>query len=87
MHVLRFKLDEMAHIIDGIHATGYGLTFSLHTRIDETIDQVLHQIRVGNIYINRNVVGAVVGLQPFGGRVPFKNRTQSGRFLLFKSSG
>ena len=68
LHVVRYKRDDMERLIDDINATGYGLTFGLHTRLDETIANVADRIRVGNIYINRNVIGAVVGVQPFGGR-------------------
>ncbi|MFK4824637.1 trifunctional transcriptional regulator/proline dehydrogenase/L-glutamate gamma-semialdehyde dehydrogenase [Paenochrobactrum sp. BZR 588] len=68
LHVIRYKRDDLDRLIDDINATGYGLTFGLHTRLDETIAHVTGRIRVGNIYINRNVIGAVVGVQPFGGR-------------------
>lgn len=68
LHVVRYKRDDMERLIDDINATGYGLTFGLHTRLDETIAHVTDLIRVGNVYINRNVIGAVVGVQPFGGR-------------------
>ncbi|ASV83290.1 delta-1-pyrroline-5-carboxylate dehydrogenase [Ochrobactrum quorumnocens] len=68
LHVVRYKRDDMDRLIDDINATGYGLTFGLHTRLDETIAHVADRIRVGNIYINRNVIGAIVGVQPFGGR-------------------
>ncbi|MFC4626256.1 trifunctional transcriptional regulator/proline dehydrogenase/L-glutamate gamma-semialdehyde dehydrogenase [Daeguia caeni] len=68
LHVLRYKRDDMERLIDDINATGYGLTFGLHTRLDETIANVAERIRVGNVYINRNIIGAVVGVQPFGGR-------------------
>ena len=68
LHVVRYKRDELDRLIDDINATGYGLTFGLHTRLDETIAYVTERIRAGNIYINRNVIGAVVGVQPFGGR-------------------
>ncbi|AYD03559.1 trifunctional transcriptional regulator/proline dehydrogenase/L-glutamate gamma-semialdehyde dehydrogenase [Neorhizobium sp. NCHU2750] len=68
LHVLRYKRDDMERVIDEINGSGYGLTFGLHTRLDETIAQVTGLIRVGNIYVNRNVIGAVVGVQPFGGR-------------------
>ncbi|MEQ4618305.1 MAG: aldehyde dehydrogenase family protein, partial [Corticimicrobacter sp.] len=54
-------------LIDDINATGYGLTFGVHTRIDEMIEFATQRIRAGNIYVNRNVIGAVVGVQPFGG--------------------
>ncbi|WP_094283780.1 trifunctional transcriptional regulator/proline dehydrogenase/L-glutamate gamma-semialdehyde dehydrogenase [Brucella ceti] len=68
LHVVRYKRDDMESLIDDINSTGYGLTFGLHTRLDETIANVADRIRVGNIYINRNIIGAVVGVQPFGGR-------------------
>ncbi|SMC46882.1 trifunctional transcriptional regulator/proline dehydrogenase/L-glutamate gamma-semialdehyde dehydrogenase [Rhizobium sp. RU36D] len=68
LHVIRYKRSEIDLLIDDINALGYGLTFGLHTRLDETIAHVTSRIRVGNIYVNRNVIGAVVGVQPFGGR-------------------
>ncbi|MCB1445541.1 MAG: trifunctional transcriptional regulator/proline dehydrogenase/L-glutamate gamma-semialdehyde dehydrogenase [Rhizobiaceae bacterium] len=68
LHVITYKRDEIDRLIDDINATGYGLTFGLHTRLDETIAHVTNRIRVGNVYVNRNVIGAVVGVQPFGGR-------------------
>lgn len=67
LHVLRFRRKELDALIEGINATGYGLTFGLHTRIDETIARVTSRIHAGNIYVNRNIIGAVVGVQPFGG--------------------
>jgi RHH-type proline utilization regulon transcriptional repressor/proline dehydrogenase/delta 1-pyrroline-5-carboxylate dehydrogenase len=67
VHVLRFAGAELPALIEAINATGYGLTLGLHSRIDETIDRVTTLARVGNIYVNRNMVGAVVGVQPFGG--------------------
>ncbi len=68
LHVLRYRRDDLERLIEDINGTGYGLTFGLHTRLDETIAQVTDLIQVGNIYVNRNVIGAVVGVQPFGGR-------------------
>ncbi len=68
LHVIRYKRKDMLKLVDAINATGYGLTFGLHTRLDETIAQVTSRIKAGNIYVNRNVIGAVVGVQPFGGR-------------------
>jgi RHH-type proline utilization regulon transcriptional repressor/proline dehydrogenase/delta 1-pyrroline-5-carboxylate dehydrogenase len=68
LHVVRFRRDGLARLIDAINATGYGLTFGLHTRLDETIAHVTSRVKAGNLYINRNVIGAVVGVQPFGGR-------------------
>ena len=68
LHVLRHRREHLDGLIDQINATGYGLTFGLHTRLDATIDRVTERIRAGNIYVNRNTIGAVVGTQPFGGR-------------------
>ena len=67
LHVLRYRREALDELIDAINAAGYGLTFGLHTRIDETIARVTERIEAGNIYINRNVIGATVGVQPFGG--------------------
>jgi RHH-type transcriptional regulator, proline utilization regulon repressor / proline dehydrogenase / delta 1-pyrroline-5-carboxylate dehydrogenase len=67
LHVLRFRREALDSLIDDINAAGYGLTFGLHTRIDETIARVTERIEVGNIYVNRNIIGATVGVQPFGG--------------------
>ncbi|HJV93654.1 MAG TPA: bifunctional proline dehydrogenase/L-glutamate gamma-semialdehyde dehydrogenase PutA, partial [Azonexus sp.] len=67
VHVLRFAGDQLAALIEAINATGYGLTLGVHSRIDETLALVTEHARVGNIYVNRNMVGAVVGVQPFGG--------------------
>jgi RHH-type transcriptional regulator, proline utilization regulon repressor / proline dehydrogenase / delta 1-pyrroline-5-carboxylate dehydrogenase len=67
LHVLRFPRDRLPDLIDAINATGYALTFGIHSRIDETIRFAAARIRAGNIYVNRNMIGAVVGVQPFGG--------------------
>ncbi len=67
LHVMRYRRDKLDELIDTINGAGYGLTFGVHTRIDETVAQVASRIRVGNVYVNRNIVGAVVGVQPFGG--------------------
>ena len=67
LHVLRYHRAALPALIDAINATGYGLTFGVHSRIDETIDYITARSHAGNIYINRNIVGAVVGVQPFGG--------------------
>jgi RHH-type proline utilization regulon transcriptional repressor/proline dehydrogenase/delta 1-pyrroline-5-carboxylate dehydrogenase len=67
LHVLRFRRETLDSLIDDINAAGYGLTFGLHTRIDETIARVIERIEAGNIYVNRNIIGATVGVQPFGG--------------------
>ena len=67
LHVLRFRREQLEQTIDGINALGYGLTFGLHSRIAETMERIQARIGAGNIYINRNMIGAVVGAQPFGG--------------------
>ncbi|SDW16068.1 bifunctional proline dehydrogenase/L-glutamate gamma-semialdehyde dehydrogenase PutA [Litoreibacter albidus] len=67
LHVATFKADELDGVIDQINATGYGLTFGLHTRIDDRVQAVVDRIEAGNVYVNRNQIGAVVGSQPFGG--------------------
>jgi RHH-type transcriptional regulator, proline utilization regulon repressor / proline dehydrogenase / delta 1-pyrroline-5-carboxylate dehydrogenase len=67
LHVATFKADEIDGVVDAINATGFGLTFGMHSRIDDRIEQVTTRLKVGNIYINRNQIGAVVGSQPFGG--------------------
>jgi len=67
LHVVRFKSKDLATVIATINATGYGLTFGLHTRIDDRVEDVSRAIEAGNIYVNRNQIGAVVGSQPFGG--------------------
>jgi RHH-type proline utilization regulon transcriptional repressor/proline dehydrogenase/delta 1-pyrroline-5-carboxylate dehydrogenase len=67
LHVATFAADELDTVIADINARGYGLTFGLHTRIDERVQRVLDQVHAGNIYVNRNQIGAVVGSQPFGG--------------------
>ncbi|MEZ5732840.1 MAG: bifunctional proline dehydrogenase/L-glutamate gamma-semialdehyde dehydrogenase PutA [Paracoccaceae bacterium] len=67
LHIATFDADDLPKIIDDINATGYGLTFGLHTRIDNRVQEVTEALHVGNIYVNRNQIGAVVGSQPFGG--------------------
>ncbi|MEP6432437.1 MAG: bifunctional proline dehydrogenase/L-glutamate gamma-semialdehyde dehydrogenase PutA, partial [Lentilitoribacter sp.] len=67
LHIATFKADEIDKIVDDINASGYGLTFGLHTRIDDRVEQITSRLNVGNIYVNRNQIGAVVGSQPFGG--------------------
>jgi RHH-type transcriptional regulator, proline utilization regulon repressor / proline dehydrogenase / delta 1-pyrroline-5-carboxylate dehydrogenase len=67
LHVLRYRRSELGALIEQINGTGYGLTFGVHSRIDETIDRVVGSAQAGNLYVNRNMVGAVVGVQPFGG--------------------
>ncbi len=67
LHVARFRAGALDRVIADINARGYGLTFGLHTRIDGRVQHVLERIRVGNMYVNRNQIGAIVGSQPFGG--------------------
>ncbi|WP_299724606.1 bifunctional proline dehydrogenase/L-glutamate gamma-semialdehyde dehydrogenase PutA [uncultured Tateyamaria sp.] len=67
LHLATFKSGELDQVIDDINATGYGLTFGLHSRIDDRVEHVSERIRAGNIYVNRNQIGAIVGSQPFGG--------------------
>jgi len=68
LHVIRWKADQLDAVIDQINATGYGLTLGVHSRIDETVDRIASRVNVGNVYVNRNQIGAVVGVQPFGGQ-------------------
>ena len=67
LHVLRFRREGLDALVDAINALGYGLTLGIHSRVDETIAAITRRARVGNVYVNRNMVGAVVGVQPFGG--------------------
>ncbi|MDB5746342.1 MAG: putA, partial [Massilia sp.] len=67
LHIVRYRRADLGKVVDSINATGYGLTLGVHSRIDETIDFIANRAHVGNIYVNRNIVGAVVGVQPFGG--------------------
>ncbi|WP_067733269.1 trifunctional transcriptional regulator/proline dehydrogenase/L-glutamate gamma-semialdehyde dehydrogenase [Novosphingobium naphthalenivorans] len=68
LHVVRYRREDLGALIEAVNATGYGLTFGLHTRLDGTVAQVTGRVRAGNLYVNRNTIGAVVGVQPFGGR-------------------
>jgi RHH-type transcriptional regulator, proline utilization regulon repressor / proline dehydrogenase / delta 1-pyrroline-5-carboxylate dehydrogenase len=67
LHVVRWRGDQLDQVLDQIAATGFGLTLGIHSRIDETVRAVERRARVGNLYVNRNMIGAVVGVQPFGG--------------------
>ncbi len=67
LHVLRFERRALGRLIDAVNATGYGLTLGIASRIDATRDEIVQRARVGNVYVNRNIIGAVVGVQPFGG--------------------
>jgi RHH-type proline utilization regulon transcriptional repressor/proline dehydrogenase/delta 1-pyrroline-5-carboxylate dehydrogenase len=67
LHVVRWRADRLDAVLDEIEATGYALTFGIHSRVDATVQHVLRRLGVGNSYVNRNMIGAVVGVQPFGG--------------------
>ncbi len=67
LHVLRYKREALPALIDEINQTGYALTGGAHSRIDATIDLICSRLAAGNLYVNRNIIGAVVGVQPFGG--------------------
>ncbi len=67
LHVASFKAKDIDKVVDAINDRGFGLTFGLHTRIDDRVQRIVERIRVGNIYVNRNQIGAIVGSQPFGG--------------------
>jgi len=67
LHVATFEADQIDEVIDAINAKGYGLTFGLHTRIESRVQRIVDRVNAGNIYVNRNQIGAVVGSQPFGG--------------------
>jgi RHH-type proline utilization regulon transcriptional repressor/proline dehydrogenase/delta 1-pyrroline-5-carboxylate dehydrogenase len=67
LHVATFEADEIDKVIADINARGYGLTFGLHTRIEARMQHIVERLHVGNVYVNRNQIGAVVGSQPFGG--------------------
>ncbi|WP_420598086.1 bifunctional proline dehydrogenase/L-glutamate gamma-semialdehyde dehydrogenase PutA [Neptuniibacter sp.] len=67
LHVATFAAQDIDKVVDSINNKGYGLTFGLHTRVDSRVEQIVNKIAVGNIYVNRNQIGAIVGSQPFGG--------------------
>lgn len=67
LHVVSWKAGQLDQVLAEIEATGYGLTFGLHSRIETTVERVVEKLSTGNIYVNRNMIGAVVGVQPFGG--------------------
>ena len=67
LHVVRWQAGELDRVLDGVAATGYGLTLGIHSRIERFVERVRARLRVGNTYVNRNMIGAVVGVQPFGG--------------------
>jgi RHH-type proline utilization regulon transcriptional repressor/proline dehydrogenase/delta 1-pyrroline-5-carboxylate dehydrogenase len=68
LHVVRYPADRLDRVLQSIERTGYGLTLGIHSRIDDTVETVIDRLSVGNVYVNRNMIGAVVGVQPFGGQ-------------------
>ena len=67
LHVVSYKSSELNQTLQQINALGYGLTFCIHSRINESVEYIVDRIEVGNVYVDRTMVGAVVGVQPFGG--------------------
>jgi len=65
--VVRYGADRLEQVLETIEGSGFGLTFGIHSRIDDLTEAVIDRLQVGNIYVNRNMIGAVVGVQPFGG--------------------
>ncbi len=67
LHLVRYRADRLGEVLQSIERSGYGLTLGIHSRIDDTVDGVIDRLQAGNVYVNRNMIGAVVGVQPFGG--------------------
>jgi RHH-type transcriptional regulator, proline utilization regulon repressor / proline dehydrogenase / delta 1-pyrroline-5-carboxylate dehydrogenase len=67
LHVVRYRADRLEQVLQSIERSSYGLTLGIHSRIDDMVEAVIDRLAVGNIYVNRNMIGAVVGVQPFGG--------------------
>jgi RHH-type proline utilization regulon transcriptional repressor/proline dehydrogenase/delta 1-pyrroline-5-carboxylate dehydrogenase len=67
LHVVRYRAEALKSVLTAIERSGYGLTLGIHSRIDDTVEDIVARLQVGNIYVNRNMIGAVVGVQPFGG--------------------
>ena len=67
LHVMVWESAQLDQVIETINATGYGLTLGIHSRIDQIVNHIAERVKVGNIYVNRSMIGAVVGSQPFGG--------------------
>jgi RHH-type proline utilization regulon transcriptional repressor/proline dehydrogenase/delta 1-pyrroline-5-carboxylate dehydrogenase len=67
LHVVRYRADALDELLRALGASGYGLTLGIHSRIDGTVERIVERLPVGNVYVNRNMIGAVVGVQPFGG--------------------
>jgi RHH-type proline utilization regulon transcriptional repressor/proline dehydrogenase/delta 1-pyrroline-5-carboxylate dehydrogenase len=89
LHVVRWRANELDPLLDEIAANGYGLTLGIHTRIDSMVEHIAARLATGNVYVNRNMIGAVVGTQPFGGTGLSGRRvgqTTSGDLRLSRSS-
>ena len=67
LHVVTWKAKELDRVLEAVAASGYGLTLGIHSRIEATVRRIVARLPVGNVYVNRNIIGAVVGVQPFGG--------------------
>jgi RHH-type proline utilization regulon transcriptional repressor/proline dehydrogenase/delta 1-pyrroline-5-carboxylate dehydrogenase len=67
LHVVRYPADRLDRVLQSIEGSDYGLTLGIHSRIDDTVEEVIDRLSIGNVYVNRNMIGAVVGVQPFGG--------------------
>ena len=67
LHVVRYRADALDRVLRSIEQSGFGLTLGIHSRIDDTVEDIADRLQTGNIYVNRNMIGAVVGVQPFGG--------------------
>jgi RHH-type transcriptional regulator, proline utilization regulon repressor / proline dehydrogenase / delta 1-pyrroline-5-carboxylate dehydrogenase len=67
LHVVRYRAKDLDQVVESIAASGYGLTLGIHSRVDSTVSRIIDRLDVGNVYVNRNMIGAVVGTQPFGG--------------------
>src|SRR5690606_40947822 len=68
LHVIRYKSRDLNKVIDAINDTGFGLTLGVHTRVEHTMRKITARVNAGNCYVNRSMIGAVVGVQPFGGQ-------------------
>ncbi len=84
--MLRYQREALPELIDALNATGYALTGGAHSRIDATIELVSGRLAAGNIYVNRNIIGAVVGVQPFGGHGAVRHRAEGGRAALSEAA-
>ena len=80
LHVVRWRADALDALLDDIAGNGYALTLGIHSRIDDTVEQIVARVPHGNVYVNRSMIGAVVGTQPFGGTgCPAPGRRPAGR--------